>query len=162
MLERGKIDLIIAPDSLAEHSEGLTTHPLTNDRVGILCRNGHRLSGKKEITTRDLESESWLAHSRGSLLRQQTEAAMVASGVRQIQIVCETDSIRSALEIVVATEQISTMLMETTKPCLEDRLTFLPFEHRQRSRTASAIHLVGISLNPITEKILQVLKSRPI
>lgn len=158
MLERGKIDLLIAPHSLAEHFEALASQPLTDDRVGILCRTGHRLSGKKKITTSDLEAETWLAHSRGSLLRQQTEAAMVASGVRQIQIVCETDSIRSALEIVAATDLITTMPVETTKPYLEDRLTFLPFEHPQLSRPLSAIHLAGIPLNPITSKFLGALR----
>ncbi|MEM7299507.1 MAG: LysR family transcriptional regulator [Pseudomonadota bacterium] len=158
LLERGKIDLIIAPHSLAEHSEGLTSHPLTDDRVGILCRTGHRLSAKKKINIRDLEAESWLAHSRGSLLRQQTEAAMVASGVRQIQILCETDSIRSALEIVAATDLITTMPIETTKPYLEDRLTFLPFKHPQLSRPLSAIQLTDIPLNPITSKFLGELR----
>lgn len=159
LLERGKIDLIIAPQSLAEQSEGLTSHPLTDDRVGILCRTGHHLSGKKKITIRDLEAESWLAHSRGSLLRQQTEAAMVASGIRHIQIVCETDSIRSALEIVAGTDLITTMPVETTKPYLEDQLVFLPFEHPQLSRPLSAIQLTGIPLNPITSKFLQVLRA---
>lgn len=43
----------------------------------------------------DLEAPVWLAHSRGSLLWQQTEAAMIASGIKSIQIACETDSIRS-------------------------------------------------------------------
>lgn len=160
MLVRGKIDLIIAPQNLAEHSEGLESFPLTDDRVGILCRTGHPLTGKEHVSIHDLERASWLAHSRGSLLRQQTEAAMVASGVRQIQITCETDSIRSALEIVAATDLITTMPIATTEPYLEDKLVFLPFEHPQLSRPLSAIQMVGIPLNPITEKFLFALRER--
>ncbi len=159
MLERGKIDLIIAPHSLAEYSDGLESFPLIDDRVGILCSTGHRLVGKKRVSNHELERESWLAHSWGSLLRQQTEAAMVASGVRQIHITCETDSIRSALEIVAATDLITTMPVVTTEPYLEDRLLFLPFQHPQLSRPLSAIQLAGIPLNPITSKFLDVLKN---
>ena len=159
LLERGKIDLIIAPQSLAEQENGLSSTPLMDDRVGILCRRDHHLVGKKRISTQDLERESWLAHSKGSLLRQQTESAMLASGVRQIQIICETDSIRSALEIVAATKLITTMPVATTEPYLEDQLVFLPFEHPQLSRPLSAIRLSGIPFNPITNKFLQVLRN---
>lgn len=87
----------------------------------------------------DLERQLWLAHSRGSLLRQQTEAAMVASGVASMQIVCETDSIRSVLEIVADTDLITTMPKATTNPYLENRLQFLEFDHPQFHRPLGAI-----------------------
>ena len=48
------------------------------------------------------------------MLRQQTESALLALGLEQIQIMVETDSIRSVLEIVSATDLISTMPMQTS------------------------------------------------
>ena len=129
MLERGQIDIIIGPRSLADPADGLEFDPIIDDRVGILARVGHPLSHRTNIMPADLEAHVWLAHSRGSLLRQQTEAAMIASGVESMQIACETDSIRSVLEIVEETDLITTMPKATTLPYLEDRLMFLDFDH---------------------------------
>ena len=115
MLERAQIDLVIAPESLADSADALSFTPIIDDRVGVMCRSGHALAGRDNIMPSDLESQVWLAHSRGSLLRQQTEAALAASGVTSFQIGCETDSIRSVLEIVAATDLVTTMPMATTE-----------------------------------------------
>ena len=114
MLERGQVDVVLGPQSLADPSDGLEFEHLIDDRVGILCRTGHPLTSRKRVMPSDLEAQVWLAHSRGSLLRQQTEAAMSASGVTSMHIVCETDSIRSVLEIVADTDLITTMPRATS------------------------------------------------
>lgn len=151
MLERSQIDLVLGPQSLADPADGLEFQPLIDDRVGILCRRGHPLTDRKTLMPSDLEAQVWLAHSRGSLLRQQTEAAMIASGVKSVHIACETDSIRSVLEIISNTDLITTMPRATTAPYLEDKLIFLPFDHpqfhrplgmiRQRARTNDQIEV---------------------
>jgi len=61
LLERGKIDLIIAPESLAEQEVGLASIPLIDDRVGILCRKAHPLARKETVSAADLEHQAWLA-----------------------------------------------------------------------------------------------------
>ncbi len=160
MLERDQNDRVIAPLSLAEQSMGLEFRPLLEDRVGVLCRSSHPLTKKKTITEKDLEAVSWLAHSKGSLLRRQTEAAMVAAGVRQIHIVCETDSIRSALEIVVQTDLITTMPVLTTEPYLEDRVRFLPYDHPQFRRPLGAVYRGCMPNNPVITRFLNALEKR--
>ena len=159
MLERGQIDVVLGPQSLADPSEGLEFSPLIDDRVGILCRVGHKLTGRATITPSHLEEQAWLAHSRGSLLRQQTEAAMLASGIKAMQIVCETDSIRSVLEIVAHTELITTMPMATTRPYLEGRLTFLDFDHRQFRRPLGAIRRRDTPSNRVEDKFLGMIQA---
>ena len=139
MLVRGQIDLVIGPQGLADPADGLDFDPIIDDRVGILARVGHPLSRRKNIMPADLEAQVWLAHSRGSLLRQQTEAAMIASGVKSIQIACESDSIRSVLEIVADTDLITTMPKATTQPYLEDQLVFLDFDRPQFHRPLGRI-----------------------
>lgn len=159
MLERGQIDLVLGPQILADPSENLEFVPLIDDRVGIMCRAGHPLSQRATIMPSDLEAQVWLAHSRGSLLRQQTEAAMMASGVRSVNIACETDSIRSVLEIVAETELVTTMPRATTSPYLEDRLVFLSFDHPQFHRPLGVIrrggethdHTAALFMKTITE-----------
>lgn len=157
MLERGQIDVVLGPQSLADPAEGLEFVPLIDDRVGILCRIGHPLSARKVIMPSDLEAQVWLAHSRGSLLRQQTEAAMIASGVKSMQIVCETDSIRSVLEIVSDTDLITTMPKATTRPYLEDKLMFLCFDHPQFQRPIGSIRRRDTPSSGVEERFLRML-----
>lgn len=157
MLERGQVDIVLGPQSLADLSDGLEFEPLIDDRVGIMCRTGHPLTACKRVMPSDLEAQVWLAHSRGSLLRQQTEAAMTASGVKSMHIVCETDSIRSVLEIVGETDLITTMPIATTAPYLEERLVFLQFDHPQFHRPLGAIRRMSSTSSPIEDKFLSSL-----
>ena len=134
MLERGRIDFVIGPRGIADPRAGLGFDLIVNDRVGILCNASHPLTRIQNLSPADLEKQAWIAHSRGSLLRQQTEAALVALGIEHIHIACETDSIRTALEIVENTQMISTMPKETTRPYLRSNLKFLDVDHPQFSR----------------------------
>ncbi len=158
MLERGQVDIVLGPQSLADPTDGMEFRQLIDDRVGILCRTGHPLTSRKQVMPSDLEAQVWLAHSRGSLLRQQTEAAMTASGVSSMHIVCETDSIRSVLEIVADTDLITTMPRATTESYLENRLVFLDFDHPQFHRPIGSIKRTKSSVNPIEERFLKVLR----
>jgi len=162
MIERGQVDLVFGPESLADPVDGLVFEPLIDDRVGVMCRAGHPLASREAIYAADLEAQTWLAHSRGSLLRQQTEAAMIASGVRTMQIGCETDSIRSVLEIVAATDMITTMPKATTAPYLEAKLVFLPFDHPQFRRPIGAIRRKGATRSPTEDGFLSRLKQKSV
>ena len=161
MLERGRIDLVIAPKNLVEHSEALEFRLLMDDRVGILCNASHPLLQRGEISSSDLEGERWLAHSQGSLLWQQTEAAMVAIGLHQIHIACTADSIRSALEIVAETNLITTMPRRATEPYLGDGLQFLSFDHPLFQRPLGAIQRTGMLNNPAISRFLTLLEQDP-
>lgn len=156
MLERGQVDIVLGPQSLADASDILVFRPLIDDRVGILCRTGHPLASRKQVMPSDLVAQVWLAHSRGSLLRQQTEAVMTSSGVTSMHIVCETDSIRSVLEIVADTDLITTMPRATTASYLEDRLVFLDFDHPQFHRPLGSIRRSASAANPIEERFLSI------
>lgn len=160
MLERGQIDIMFGPQSAADPEARLSFTPLIDDRVAIVCRVGHPLTRAAKIMASDLMDQRWLAHSRGSMLRQQTEAAMIASGVHNIQIACETDSIRSALEILAATDLISTMPVETTSTYLEDYLEFLDFDHPQFHRPLGAIQRSNTPENPVVESFMAQLVTR--
>ena len=157
MLSRGQIDLVLGPQVLADQGSELTFQQLIDDRVGILCRVNHPLSKRKTILAADLQNQNWLSHSRGSLLRQQTEAALIASGITSIQTGIETDSIRTALEIISSTDLITTMPRATTSPYLEDKLQFLSFDHPQFKRPIGAVRRTGAFQNEAEEAFLSLL-----
>ncbi|MEO0679984.1 MAG: LysR family transcriptional regulator [Pseudomonadota bacterium] len=159
LLEKGQVDLVLGPRTLAEPADGLRFAPLIDDRVAVMCRAGHALAGKRTVLAADLQAQTWLAHSRGSLLRQQTEAAMIASGVASMQIGCETDSIRSAMEIVAETDLITTMPRATTRPYLGDRLIFLPYDHPRFHRPLGLIRGGDAPLSRTEERFEQTLRA---
>ena len=139
LLERGRIDLVIGPHSLAEADAGLAFDLIVDDRVGILCRSEHPLTQFKTLSLHHLEQQRWIAHSKGSLLRQQSEAALISLGLERFDIGCETDSIRTVLELVENTDMVSTMPRETTQPYLGETLVFLDFDQPQFHRPIGAI-----------------------
>lgn len=81
----------------------------------------------------------------------------MASDVKSMHIVCETDSIRSVLEIVGATDLITTMPRITSASYLEDRLVFLDFDHPQFHRPLGSIRRTNTSPNPIEDRFLETL-----
>lgn len=79
-----------------------------------------------------------------------------------MHIVCETDSIRSVLEIIAETDLITTMPRVTTQPYLEDRLQFLPFDHPQFHRPLGSIKLTNAAENPIADRLLATFSRKPV
>ncbi len=157
MLERGEIDFMLGPQGMVAAEEALEFAPLIDDRVGMLCRVGHRLIKRKSLKAADFKSQAWLMHSKGSLLRQQTEAAMIAAGITPIHTAVETDSIRSALEIVANTDLITTMPRATTEPYLEERLVFLSFDSPHFQRPVGIISRRDTADNPLQAQFYSIL-----
>lgn len=139
MLERSQIDLVVGPKDLTIGTSNLEFHALIDDNVGILSKVDHPLQSVKDLTYQNLQNYRWAAHSRNSMLRQQTENALVAMGMSKIDIAFETDSIQSVLELVASTELITTMPKETSKPYLTEDLKFLDIDHPQFYRPIGAI-----------------------
>lgn len=160
MLERGQIDLIVGPLSLAEAVSELEFTTIVEDSVGIICRSDHPIT-KQGVATPDLLSQQlWVAHSRGSTLRQQTENALVAMGLKEIKIGFETDSIGSVLEIVGSTDLISTMPRLSTQPYLKDELTFLNIDHVQFRRPIGIIRRKDTTEHIVQKRFLEALADR--
>lgn len=159
MLERGQIDLVFGPKSLADPNHGLEFESIMEDRLGLLCRKDHILAGRTSILTSDLEAQPWLMPPRGSQLRQQAELAMIAAGVSSIQIKCETDNIRSALELIEQSDMITPMPIRGIDPYLRDRLNFLEFDHPQFLRPVGAIRRRNLPVNRVEEVFLAKVKS---
>lgn len=157
LLRHSRIDLVIGPRELANGSAESDFLPIVDDRVGILCNTKHVLHSKKAISPKDLEQQRWVAHSRNSTLRQQTESALIAMGLDKIDIAVETGSIQSALEMAADTDLITTMPRETTRHYLDDRLKFLDIDHDQFYRPIGAIYSKNAPENRMVEQFLKLL-----
>ncbi|WP_158278885.1 LysR substrate-binding domain-containing protein [Leucothrix arctica] len=160
LLERGRIDLVIGPRSLAETEAGLTFEPIVDDRVGIWCNVEHELTKCQDLSLKQLERQRWVMHSRGSMLRQQTETALISMGLERFHIGCETDSIRTVLELVEKTDMITTMPRESTTPYIENKLVFLDFDQSQFHRPIGAISRRDQEVSQLGKRFIAMLKER--
>lgn len=108
-LSTGQVNLVIGPSFT--HSVGLQfeIEPLVEDMLGIVCRKGHALTMQAAILPQDLEAQRWVAHSRGSYLRMQTEDGLAKFGVSSFDIALDTDSTEAAYKTVAKSDLISVM-----------------------------------------------------
>lgn len=161
MLERAQIDIVVGPRDLADRVSESDFTALVDDRVGILCRSGNPLLTCQTISPEDLQKHLWVAHSRGSMLRQQTEGALIAMGLERIHVSVETDSIQSVLEIVGSSDLISTMPRETTRPYLGTKLKFLDVDHVQFHRPIGIIRRRNAPANRVVDEFARMLMNTP-
>ncbi len=161
LLIQGRINAVIGPVRLADQADNLVAHDLIEDRVGILCRTGHPLTKVPKITAQTLETQRWAAHSRGSYLRYQTDQALAAIGVRELNITIETDSVEVAFDIVRQSEIVTTMPRLPSQPQLQaGDLTFLEIENPLFERTIGYIHRRSSDLSRAEEKFIQFVKQK--
>lgn len=158
ILERDQVDVVIGPHSIAEGVAGVSFQDLVDDRIRILCRAEHFLTGSGQPTMDALRQSVWLRHSRDSQLRQQTEAALHEMGIEDFHVGLETDSVARVFEIVATTDLVSTMPMISALPYLEDQLVFLLVDHPSFSRSIGVIRPSGVAHNQNVENFLSGLR----
>ena len=153
LLIQGSINAVIGPISLAAQSDDLKVDDLIDDRVGILCRAGHPLTEKDHVTAAVLESQRWAAHSRGSYLRYQTDNALAAFGLREVNIAIETDSVEVAFDIVRRSDIVTTMPKLPSQSQLSDgTLVFLEIDNPLFSRPIGYIQRRSQELSRAEER----------
>lgn len=148
MLEVGQIDLAIGPMFLADSSSGLRRREILDDRVGILCRRGHPLADKKNITASDLQEYGWIMHNARSRLRAQTEATLSSLGLREVRVTVELESSEAVFSVVAGSDYLSAVPRKASHPVLPEDVTFLDLDHPLFNRPIGVIwressHLTG-------------------
>lgn len=108
-LSTGQINQIIGPYRPHSKDLQLEAETLADDTLGIVCRKGHPLTRNLNILPQDLEAQRWVAHSRGSYLRIQTEDGLAKFGVKSFDIALDTDSTETAYKAVIKSDLITVM-----------------------------------------------------
>ena len=158
---QGRINAVIGPVRLADSADELVVHDLIDDRVGILCRTGHPIMKNNQITPQALEALRWAAHSRGSSLRFQTDQALAAIGVRELNIAIETDSVEVAFDIVRRSDIVTTMPKLPSQPQIQTGdLNFLELDNPLFKRTIGYIHRKSSDLSHAEQNFLKFVKQQ--
>ena len=129
LLSTGQINLVIGPSRPHATDLQLEAETLADDMLGIVCRKGHPLTRKAEILPQDLEAQRWVAHSRGSYLRIQTEDGLARFGVTSFDIALDTDSTETDYKAVARSDLITVMpRLPTILSGHFEALDFLPLD----------------------------------
>ena len=140
LLSTGQINLMIGPARPHSADLQLETETLVEDLLGIVVRKGHDLTRLPEIMPQDLEAQRWVAHSRGSYLRMQTEDGLAKFGVKYFAIALDTDSTETAYKAVAKSDLITVMPnLPTLMSQHASALVFLPLSSTAFQRPISII-----------------------
>lgn len=126
-LSTGQINLVIGPVRPSSENRQFETEALADDTLGIVCRKDHFLCRQPEILAANLEAQRWVAHSRGSYLRIQTEDALARFGVTHFNIALEIDSTEAAYRVVSESDLVTVLpRLPSILSQYVDRISFVP------------------------------------
>ena len=135
-----RLDLIIGPFELLERQKGLAVERLPHNRYVIVCRPGHKLAGRKRITTADLQAATWVGHASESMLSSDMKGTLADLGVDQLNIVFESNSAGALLTIVRQSDYLSMLpLLSIAQRIAAGELVTLPVRQTGRGRWSGII-----------------------
>ena len=85
----GRIDFILGA-LRPQHSQGLTTEAVFEDRISIIVRAEHPLARRKKLGLRDLDGYPWVLSRAGAPLREALDAVFTRQGLPLPQPLVET------------------------------------------------------------------------
>ncbi|HQT47805.1 MAG: LysR family transcriptional regulator [Acidocella sp. 20-63-7] len=88
---------------------------LWGENIHFLCREGHPLAGRKDLTFRDLAACVWVLQPRGTPLRQVIERAYLSAGLGALENVINSTSAVMAMVMVDRSDAITAMEKQVAK-----------------------------------------------
>lgn len=158
-LSTGQINQVIGPSRTHSADLQLEAETLAEDMLGIVCRKGHALTRKPEILPQDLDVQRWVAHSRGSYLRIQTEDGLARFGVTSFDVALDTDSTETAYKAVARSDLITVMpRLPTVLSGHADAIEFLPLDSTAFLRPIGIVQRASHSRSALETAFLRHLK----
>jgi DNA-binding transcriptional LysR family regulator len=135
----GEVDLGLT--SLWEGNTALSFTPLMRDTLGVVCRDDHRLAGRKAVHWQELMEESLIGNGTSRML-QGTDAAAL-----QEHYAFYISNMISLTAMLVAGMGVTT-LPKLAFPEEYERLRFIPLSEPRVEREIGLLQLAGRSLSP--------------
>ena len=153
--------LLGTPPSLADNvlAPILAGFLATHVDCHVVCRKGHALTRQPQILPQHLEAQRWVAQSRGSDLRMQTEDGLARFGVRTYDIALDTDSTEAAYKAVARSDLITVMpRLPTVLSDHSDAIEFLPLDSTAFQRPIGIIQRASHTRSGLETAFLRHLK----
>ncbi|AQW31374.1 LysR family transcriptional regulator [Ralstonia syzygii subsp. celebesensis] len=104
----GRIDCILGA-LRPQHSQGLTTEVLFEDRISIIVRASHPLAARKRLGLRDLAGYPWVLSRAGSPLREALDAVFTRQGLPLPQPLVETGDLALVRGLLLRGDMITAL-----------------------------------------------------
>jgi DNA-binding transcriptional LysR family regulator len=158
-LRHGDLDLVIAELPASEAPRDLKMQPLTSDRLGVCCRKGHALHGKRKLPPSSLVNYPWIMPPQTTRAHQRLNALFVAIDLPPPTAVVETESMAFILQMVRYSDALTFTVSTTLKLPEAADLVMLDVPQLAAVRSAGIITRKKGWLSPAAEAIVEELVS---
>lgn len=155
LLQRGEIDLVIAPMSKSDKLE-FAHHSISSDYVVVAARRDHPLRGRK-VEMSDLLDYSWLLPSKVVSSRQWIEQRFLERDLPLPQIRVEANTVSILRRGVALSDMLTFVSRQALQPRGEMPLYEISLEETTMRRELGVLHRRGQPLSPAAAKLIDAL-----
>ena len=151
-LRRGEFDFVVA--ELPDDRRGLEVRPLASDELGVCCRAGHPLAGRRRLAARDLLAYPWVLLPRTTRAQRRLAALFAAQDLAPPQTVVETSSHAFLLNMVRHSDALTFTVSRTVDIEEGAGLVMLNVPRLKVRREAGVVLRRGSWLSPAAEHLI--------
>jgi len=153
----GAIELGIV--AFPEPRRGLTVTPMPENRLVLVCPNGHKFASRKQIKTKDLDGMDFVLFERDVPTRKATDKILKAHGV-EVHKVAEFDNIETIKRAVEAGFGLAILpLPAVVEAERRGQLSIVKLVEKEWVRPIGIIHRSDRNLSLAAKKFVQLLET---
>ncbi len=161
MLLAGTLDLVLAPASEAEKTEGLSFQPLYTDRFHVVSDRSHPLQGGGRRSWQDLAGQQWILPGPHIRLREWIDGEYRKRGIEGPQVRVEAEFGRVSMWPLVKGTSLLTLcsadgLAEVRRLGLE----VLPVRELEIGREMGVVMRAGAWCSPLAQRLTELLRQQ--
>ena len=158
-LRRGEYDFVVAELPRPEDRRGLDVRALASDSLGICCRAGHPLAGKRRVAPGSLLAYPWVRLPRTTRSQQRLEALFGACDLEPPQNVVETTSHAFLLNMLRHSDALTFTTARTVETEEGAGLVMLNVPRLTTRREAGIVRRRGGWLSPVAQHVIDRLEA---
>jgi LysR family transcriptional regulator of gallate degradation len=157
-LRHGELDFVVAELPSPEDRRDLEVMPLTSDSLGICCRQGHPLAGRRKVALADLLKFPWAMPPRTTRAQRRLSALFVAHDLPPPTSTVETGSLAFLLNVLHRSDAVTYTVSKTLVTRDGADLVMLNVPEITATREAGVVTRRGAWLSPIAATVIEELK----
>jgi len=152
-LESNQIDLGIVPIGVLDLGPGFEFTEILPGRNVVACRPDHPLLRNRRLRAHDLTSFPWVAPLPGSPLMSDLQMILMSIGMSDLNVRYSGGSLMSVINFLAETDALAVLPFSVVfAQRKENRVTVLPYEIPQPSRSLGILRRVGGPRSPAAER----------
>jgi len=152
-LESNQIDLGIVPIGVLDLGPGFEFTEILPGRNVVACRPDHPLLRNRRLRAHDLTNFPWVAPLPGSPLMSDLQMILMSIGMSDLNVRYSGGSLMSVINFLAETDALAVLPFSVVfAQRKENRVTVLPYEIPQPSRSLGILRRVGGPRSPAAER----------